>query len=106
MLLLANQQAAQSDTVDHQNSSEIQGQKSGPSVAPYPTLRLVPATQPPDLQPQSQGPVINPNDPQGLPSWYRIPPSLYGRRITIVKADGTKQEIVFTGSNNQNNTSE
>ncbi|XP_062578188.1 uncharacterized protein LOC134240103 [Saccostrea cucullata] len=36
---------------------------------------------------------INLNDPEGLPSWYMIPPSLYGRRITVVRSDGEKQSL-------------
>lgn len=77
-----------------------ESQRTGPSVAPYPPLRLVPPTEPPVLSPQPQGPIINPNEPQGLPSWYRIPPSLYGRRITIIQSDGRKQEVIFTGGQN------
>ncbi|XP_062599776.1 uncharacterized protein LOC134261354 isoform X2 [Saccostrea cucullata] len=85
-------------------SDEIgQDQRSGPSVAPYPPLRLVHTNEPPVLPSQTQDPVINLNDPQGLPSWYRIPPSLYGRRITVVRSDGKKQSIIFTGGQHHTN---
>jgi hypothetical protein len=67
----------------------------GPSVAPYPLLRLVHPTEPLFLPSQPQVPVINPNEPQGLPSWYRIPPSQYRRKITIIQSDGRKQDVIF-----------
>ncbi|XP_048735607.2 uncharacterized protein LOC125651055 [Ostrea edulis] len=81
-----------------------ESQRMGPSVAPYPPLRLVPPTEPPVLPLQPQGPVINPTEPQGLPFWYRIPPSLYGRRVTIIQSDGRKQDVIFTGGQNNNGT--
>lgn len=40
--------------------SNSHGLRSGPSVGPYPPLRLVPTTEPTILQPQTQGPIINP----------------------------------------------
>lgn len=86
-----------------QEPSDSQGQRSGPSVAPYPPLRLVPTTEPTVLQPQSQGPIINPTTAQGLPSWFRIPPSLYNKKITIKQSDGKTQDIVFTGGQNSTN---
>jgi hypothetical protein len=67
----------------------------GPSVALYLPLRLVHPTEPPFLPSQPQVLVINPNEPQGLPSWYRIPPSLYGRRIAIIQIHGRKQDVTL-----------
>lgn len=40
--------------------SNSHGLRSGPSVGPYPPLRLVPTTEPTILQPKTQGPIINP----------------------------------------------
>jgi hypothetical protein len=64
-------------------------------VAPYPPLRLVHPTEPSFLPSQPQVLVINLDEPQGLLSWYRIPPSLYGRRITIIQSDGRKQDMTL-----------
>ncbi|XP_062604065.1 uncharacterized protein LOC134265856, partial [Saccostrea cucullata] len=69
------------------------------SVAPYPPLRLVP---PPERPIQ-----LSNNEEQNLfsvgegglgqPSWMRIPPSMLGRRITVIQ-NGKPQQIIFTAS--------
>ncbi|XP_062604686.1 uncharacterized protein LOC134266472 [Saccostrea cucullata] len=67
----------------------------GPSVAPYPPLRLVPQTtnalptQPPQQSVFSVGTGL------GQPTWMRVPPSMIGRRI-VTTINGKKQVIVFT----------
>ncbi|XP_062612570.1 uncharacterized protein LOC134274312 [Saccostrea cucullata] len=74
----------------------------GPSVAPYPPLRLVPQTtnalptQPPQQSVFSVGTGL------GQPTWMRVPPSMIGRRI-VTTINGRKQVIVFTngGGNEQ-----
>ncbi|XP_062602243.1 uncharacterized protein LOC134263901 [Saccostrea cucullata] len=69
------------------------------SVAPNPPLRLVP---PPERPIQ-----LSNNEEQNLfsvgegglgqPSWMRIPPSMLGRRITVIQ-NGKPQQIIFTAS--------
>ncbi|XP_078310083.1 uncharacterized protein LOC144618198 [Crassostrea virginica] len=71
---------------DDQRSLPGQDAAAG-SVAPYPPLRLVPS--------RGQLPLHHENDdsqnvfsvgPDGLgqPSWMRIPPSMMGKKITII----------------------
>lgn len=87
---------------DKENISPVPNPQ--PSVAPYPPLRLERQTHPTLTLPvRTSEPLINVFQPDSLTSSYRVPPSLYGRRITIVH-NGKKQEIVFMpGNKNSDN---
>ncbi|XP_065925822.1 uncharacterized protein [Magallana gigas] len=87
--------------------TQTEGAAAGPShgsVAPYPPLRLV--------HPQGQPLQVSRSDEQnvfsigqgglGQPSWMRIPPSMLGKRITVVK-DGKPQQIIFSINGDQGN---
>eukprot|EP00105_Crassostrea_gigas_P017587 XP_011435421.1 PREDICTED: uncharacterized protein LOC105333903 [Crassostrea gigas] len=87
--------------------TQTEGAAAGPShgyVAPYPPLRLV--------HPQGQPLQVSRSDEQnvfsigqgglGQPSWMRIPPSMLGKWITVVK-DGKPQQIIFSINGDQGN---
>lgn len=67
-----------------------------PSIAPYPPLRQTHPTL--TLPVRTSEPLINVFQSDSLTSSYRVPPSLNGRRITIVN-NGKKQDIVFLPGN-------
>uniref|UniRef100_A0A8W8JJF4 Uncharacterized protein n=1 Tax=Magallana gigas TaxID=29159 RepID=A0A8W8JJF4_MAGGI len=74
----------------------------GPSVAPYPPLRLVPpTTNTLPTQPAPQQSVFSVETGLGQPTWMRVPPSMLGRRI-VTTINGKKQVIVFTREDQRN----
>nr|XP_022319349.1 uncharacterized protein LOC111122085 [Crassostrea virginica] len=78
----------------------------GPSVAPYPPLRLVPpTTNTLPVQSPHQS-VFSVGTGVGQPTWMRVPPSLLGRRI-VTTINGKEQVIVFTsGGDKRNDTAD
>lgn len=84
------------ETLATQTEEAAAGPSHG-SAAPYPSLRLV--------HPQGQPLQVSRSDEQnvfsigqyglGQPSWMRIPPSMLGKRITVIK-DGKPQQIIFS----------
>ncbi|XP_056003263.1 uncharacterized protein LOC125662031 [Ostrea edulis] len=67
------------------------------SVAPYPPLRLVPPQQQPIQLPTNEEQNLFAVGQGGLgqPSWMRIPPSMLGKRITVIQ-NGKPQQIIFS----------
>ena len=91
---VTNSQNSNSDQTSGRDNEPGTTSELGPSVAPYPPLRLVRPSQPANVPIQTTEPLLNVFQQQGLPSSYRIPPSLYGRRITVIQ-NNRKQDIIF-----------
>ncbi|KAK3106408.1 hypothetical protein FSP39_019389 [Pinctada imbricata] len=72
-------------------------QAVGPSVAPYPPLRLVQRSTPLNAIPSTpEQPLFQVNGELGVPSWMRIPPSMIGSRVTVTTNTGKKQVLLFS----------